>query len=103
MERINGIEVTSDISSLCHFIGLDSRNKGIYHRHGKAYYRPYRNYYFGKLKSKSFEYLEREGILKQTSEPEYPDKHGNTFWWLTRKGLDFLGEKINCHIYDESD
>lgn len=101
MEKINGIEVTSDISTLCHFVGLDSRNKGIYHRHGKAFYKPYRNYFFGK--SSLFEDFEKECIVKHTSEPEYPDKNGNTFWWLTRKGLDFIGEKINCRIYDESD
>lgn len=103
MEKINGIEVTNDISILCHFIGLDGRNKGIYHRHGKAYYKPYRNYFFGKKNDSLFECLEEDGILKQSSEPKYPDKNGNTFWWLTRKGLDFLGEKINCHIYDETD
>lgn len=99
MKSINGVPVTSDVSILCHFIGLDGRNKGIYHRHGKAFYKPYRNYYFGK--SAILEVFEEDGIVKRTKEPEYPDKHGNTFWWLTRKGLDYVGEKINCYIYDE--
>lgn len=100
MAKINGIEITSDIRILCHFIGLDNAGKGIYHRHGKAYYKPYRNYYYGK-QNLLLEGFEKDGILKHTDEPEHPDKCGNTYWRLTRKGLDFLGEKVNCHIYNE--
>lgn len=31
------------------------------------------------------------------------DRYGGRLYWLTRKGLDWLGEQIGVHIHDESD
>ena len=42
------------LTELCkHAVGLDSHNP--YHRHGKAFYKPYRNYYCDKLSRKKAE------------------------------------------------
>lgn len=44
------------------------------------------------------EELEVSGYAKSVQREEY----GKTFW-LTRAGLDWLGEQLNIHIYDEED
>ena len=31
------------------------------------------------------------------------DRYGGAMYWLTRKGLDWLGEKLGVKIYDEDD
>lgn len=31
------------------------------------------------------------------------DRYGGALYWMTRKGLDWLGEKLGVKIYDEDD
>ena len=31
------------------------------------------------------------------------DRYGGRMYWLTRKGLDWLGEKLGIKIYNEED
>ena len=81
-----------------HAIGLD-RNKP-YKRHGKLFYRPYRNYYAASPKdSEVWEVMVAAGY----AEAGRKDRYGGRMYWLTRKGLDWLGEQIGVHIHDESD
>ena len=72
-----------------------------YKRHGRVFYRPYRNYFatsYGCADYECWETLEDAGYAKSIQRDEY----GKTFW-LTRAGLDWLGEKLGVHIYDEDD
>lgn len=81
-----------------HAIGLD-RNKP-YKRHGRYFYKPYRNYYAASSNDcKVWEMMVAEGH----AEAGRKDRYGGRMYWLTRKGLDWLGEQIGVHIHDESD
>lgn len=96
MERIN----ENRYIELCkHAIGMGQRKP--YKRHGKMFYRPYRNYFAagkGHRDFEAWETLEAAGYAKSVQRKE----HGKMFW-LTRAGLDWLGEQLNMHIYDEED
>lgn len=74
-----------------HTIGLNSghKNRRLYTRHGKRYYKPYRNYFGGK--DKDLDILANAGYM------DYEDD----FYSFNRKGLDWLGEQIWIYIYDE--
>lgn len=69
-----------------HCIGLDHRKP--YKRHGRYFYRPYRNYY-----AAGGEYTE-EGEK---------NSHGGRIYWLTREGMVWLGEKLGVKIWDEEE
>ena len=98
---MNEIEINEReyISVAKHAIGLGYKNP--YTRHGRKFYKPYRNYFGAAANSKDYklwESLESAGYAKSMSQsiPTY----GKCFY-LTRSGLDWLGEKIGVHIYDE--
>lgn len=100
-EESEGIAMSEEYKvSLCkHAVGMGMRKP--YKRHGKMFYRPYRNYFAASDGSRDFEAwetLEKSGYAKSIRRTEY----GKIFW-LTRCGLDWLGEKLNMHIYDEED
>lgn len=81
-----------------HAIGLDSKKP--YKRHGKLFYRPYRNYYFASANYREpWEVLVNFGYAERGKELNL----GGRVYFLTRKGLDWLGEQLNIHIYDEED
>lgn len=87
------------INLASHAIGLD--NKKPYTRHRKKYYRPYRNYFATSPGCSDFyrwEILEALGYAQSRTS----DK-GNRVFHLTRYGLDWLGENLGIHIYDEED
>ena len=82
-----------------HCIGLSAhRNRGrLYTRHGKKYYRPYRNYFAGNdaeldtlIKAGYMEYhdYKRVGGMQRT-------------YWFNRCGLDWLGSQLGIVIHDE--
>lgn len=81
-----------------HAIGLD--RKKPYKRHGRYFYRPYRNYYDASIKD-----CEIWDVMVDAGYAEVgrKDRYGGRMYWLTRKGLDWLGEKLKIHIYDEED
>lgn len=86
------------VSLASHAIGLDYKKP--YTRHGKKFYKPYRNYYTVHLGGYAFrlwDEMEKEGKAKSKK-----SKTGAMFW-LTRLGLDWLGEQLGIHIYDEED
>lgn len=81
-----------------HAIGLD--HKKPYKRHGRLFYRPYRNYYAaGANHCETWETLVNAGY----AERGIGLSHGGRMYWLTRKGLDWLGERLGIVIYDEED
>lgn len=83
------------INFASHAIGLD--HKKPYKRHGRYFYRPYRNYYDASQKDcEVWEMMVAAGYAEA-------DRYGGRLYWLTRKGLDWLGEQIGVHIHDESD
>lgn len=81
-----------------HAIGLD--RKEPYKRHGKLFYRPYRNYYDASPKDcETWELMCDAGYADRGRK----DRYGGRMYWLTREGLDWLGEKLGINIYDEED
>ena len=86
------------INYASHAIGLD--HKKPYKRHGKLFYRPYRNYYDASPKAcEIWETMVNAGY----EEARRKNRHGGRMYWLTRNGLDWLGEKLGIKIYDEEE
>ena len=91
---------TKEIQLAAHTIGLD--NKRPYQRHGKFFYRPYRNYFstHGKdIYLSLWQSLCDKGYAKCRN----GYNPGNIVFWLTRAGLDWLGDELGITIYDEED
>ena len=88
-------EKLSQLIEICkHMIGLDRKNP--YHRHGRAFYKPYRNYFCTKRDDKIWNVLQNAGYVKCSEE-----HNGCVDFYLTRAGLDWLGEKLHIKIYNE--
>ena len=81
-----------------HAVGLD--NKKPYKRHGKYFYKPYRNHYAA---SPDDCIVWDEMVDKGWAKAGREDCIGGRLYWLTRKGLDWLGEKLEIKIHDEED
>lgn len=84
-------ELTRVIDICKHMIGLDCESP--YHRHGKAFYKPYRNYYCDIATGNSL--LDRlpNDIVKSWLKSE------KTTWYsLTDDGLRWLGRQLNIVI-----
>lgn len=81
-----------------HAIGLDYHKP--YKRHGRLFYKPYRNYYDASPKDcETWDILVANGYAKAGRK----DRYGGRMYWLTRKGFDWLGEKLGIHIHDEEE
>lgn len=84
------------IKAMVHCIGLDQKNP--YKRHGKLFYRPYRNYFATRGPD-----CDGVDIWLDLERHNYA-VHGFGDWrWsftLTRAGLDVLGDAIGVHIHD---
>lgn len=79
---------------LCkHMIGLDYSNP--YHRHGKAFYKPYRNYFEAPIAGdKTLDRLPSFVITKEISDI--------SIWYtLTSEGLKWLGRQLHITIKQE--
>ena len=77
-----------------HAIGLDY--KSPYHRHGRAFYKPYRNYFCTTKDDEIWTVLQNVGYAKCSEE-----HNGCVDFYLTRDGLDWLGEELDIKIYNE--
>lgn len=86
------------VNLMKHCIGLD--RKKPYTRHGKKFYKPYRNGFATGKNQDGWEELVNAGYAKRSKEQ---NQHGGYLYWLTRAGLDYLGDKIGVTIYDEED
>ena len=81
-----------------HAIGLDRRNP--YKRYGKYFYKPYRNYYNASAADcEHWEQLELAGYAESGQENSY----GGKMFYMTRSGLDWLGNRLNITIHNEDD
>ena len=80
-----------------HCIGLDHRKP--YTRHGKKYYRPYRNYYATGPQYEDWELMEACGLAEHGEK----NQHGGYTFWLTRAGMDWIGEKLGICILKEEE
>lgn len=82
-----------------HTIGLNASHVGrrLYKRHGKQYYKPFRNYFCGQ--DKDLDQLVDAGYMDYM-EDERDGKKDRTYWF-NRKGLDWLGEQTGIIIHDE--
>lgn len=83
-------ELPQAIEYCKHMVGLDYKNP--YHRHGKAFYKPYRNYYEAPL----------NGVLSLDKLPNYiiTKEQGEISVWytLTEQGLAWLGRQLKIKI-----
>ena len=92
----HGWDMQETINSCAHMVGLWISNgvvKGdIYHRHGKAFYKAYRNYYGGFRED--FDYMTHKtfGYMTKKDGQEYP------FYHLTDRGLKWLSRKLKVKI-----
>ena len=94
-----GWKMESALDDMRHMIGLDMLKHKPYRRHGRLFYKPYRNYWEGF--NKYLEYF--SGVLGLVEKQE-PDPNGKMpYYHLTRRGLDFLGRHINVTIHNVSD
>lgn len=97
--RTNGRQVTVCTlrQKALHTIGLDRNHTGLrlYTRHGKKYYKPYRNYFSGN--DKDLDKLVDAGYMDCVQDSEFKTKD----YRFNRTGLDWLGEQLGIVIYDE--
>lgn len=100
---INFSQQPEDVRKAAHAIGLD--HKRPYMRHGKTFYRPYRNYF--STHDKSHDYTVWKGLCEngyaKCSPGRTAGNHNPCTFWLTRAGLDWLGETLGIIIYDEEE
>lgn len=85
------------IVSAKHCIGLD--RKRPYTRHGRRFYRPYRNYFATGAGHQIWDELVEAGYAKRGEK----NQRGGYTYSLTRKGLDWLGGELGIKIWDEED
>lgn len=86
-----------------HVVGLDRccHNGRLYIRHGKRFYHPYRNYFAGR--DKELDMLAEAGLMEFLDDTDTSGgiRREERVYWFTRKGLDWLGNELGIHIYDE--
>ena len=78
-----------------HAIGLGRERP--YRRHGKLFYKPYRNYFQTRTATHDYPYWERLVTAGLADKEEDGD---NIWYHVTRRGLDWLGQHDGIHIYD---
>ena len=77
-----------------HAVGLDYKNP--YTRHGKKFYRPYRNNFATTITDKIWTELKSRGYAEHDTPSEY-----GVIFWLTNKGLEWLGRELEITIYSK--
>ncbi|MEA4934249.1 MAG: hypothetical protein VB071_11840, partial [Lawsonibacter sp.] len=92
--------------NVLHAIGMvdsgSSRHKP-YRRHGKVFYRPWRNYFCTSADSKMWNQLCEAGYADHGEIHDHDGRNQSTTFWITRKGLDWIGEQLGMTIHDEED
>lgn len=99
--NINFSQQPKEVRLAAHAIGLV--NNRPYQRHGKFFYRPYRNFFA--THDKAFDYPVWKGLTERGYATYNPARssgnHHNYTFRLTRSGLDWLEECLGITIYDE--
>lgn len=80
---------------MSHCVGLDYKNP--YERHGKKFFKPFRNSYYTYADDTIWNELVKKNLARRS---DIIFQNGETTFWLTRDGLDALGKVIGVHIYD---
>jgi hypothetical protein len=85
---------------MLHALGAD--HKKTYIRHGKEYYRPYRNYFdAGKSVDKDLETMVEHGRVERQ---DVTCGIYKGFWYfVTKTGREYLEKVTGCHIYGEEE
>lgn len=105
----DGIDMTEEDSQklrlitevMMHTIGMWPEGlRHPYKRHGKIFYRPYRNYFNTAPKCDGYWMWEQ---MQKADHAEVTKTSQGEFWHLTRRGLDWLEMKLDMKIYDEED
>ena len=92
----HNISMSKAVEDGMHMIGMDSKHKP-YTRHGKKFYKPWRNYFTGH--NEAFEWMVSDVIgLCRKIESEF--LIGGVAYAFTREGLDWLGRQLNVTIHD---
>lgn len=85
-----------EICAMKHCVGLDYKKP--YTRHGKKFFKPFRNRYFTYANDNIWNELVKKNLARCS---DIIFQNGEATFWITRKGLDALGDAIGIHIYDE--
>lgn len=94
-----GWKLDDALDDMKHMIGLGTLRHKPYKRHGKRFYKPYRNFWAGFNK-----YLDYFSGVLGLAEKQEPELSGRMpYYYLTRRGLDYLGRHIGVKIYDIED
>lgn len=88
-----------DVQILAHMIGLNYKQPYI--RHGRRYYKPYRDYFYAALSGPDYEMLRKLEARGHVTSGKPSDK--GIYFWITRDGLDWLGRRLNIEIHDPID
>lgn len=107
----DGVTYCTLLQIVKHTIGMDDYNSrhSPYIRHGKKYYRPWRNFFSSFRDDPVWEPLVAEGLAAKHEFETHITSNGlemtteGATYWLTRKGLDWLGRHLGITIYDEED
>lgn len=98
LRKIDFNQQPKEVQLAAHAIGLDYKRP--YQRHGKLFYRPYRNRFA--THDKAPDYRTWQGMVANG----YADTYAHNryiYYYLTRKGLDWLGNALGITIHDEED
>lgn len=88
--------VAAMVDKATHAIGLN--NKKAYYRHGRYWYKPYRNYYCaGPAGDLVWERMVQQGYAEASRRLD------STYYHMTPAGLNWLGQQTNIKIHDPED
>ena len=88
------LDLKNTIERCKHFVGLDCYKPKIYHRHGKAFCRAYRNRWYSNKEEPDFDAMCSEAfglMVKKVGE-------GGIWYHLTNRGLEWLGRQVKVKI-----
>lgn len=96
----HGLNMEKAVEDSMHMIGLDMLKHKPYIRHGKKFFKPYRNYWAGF--NPELDYMSHDAFgFVEKQEPKIAG--GMPYYYLTREGLDWLGRQLKITIHDEED
>lgn len=93
--EIHGYDMEKVIGFCKHFVGLDMARP--YKRHGRLYYKAYRNYWYDNDNVPEFDLMcaGAFGLMGKKKEEK------GVFYWLTAAGLEWLSRKTGIQIRRE--
>lgn len=97
----HGLSMEKAVSDAKHMIGLDGLKHKPYTRHGKKFYRPYRNHWGGYNAELDYMSHAAFGLVDKVNAKTPP--WGMPFYYLTRDGLEWLGSQIGVTIHNPED